>query len=56
VLRATHDLADAAACCDLVAIVTAGRLRALGTPAELAGRWGTLGAAYDGATGIDRAS
>jgi ABC-2 type transport system ATP-binding protein len=55
VLMATHDLAEAAACCDRIAIVTGGRLRALGTPAELAGRSGSLGAAYAAATGIDRA-
>ncbi len=40
VVLSTHDLDEAQRLCDRVAILEHGRIRALGTPAELAGAWG----------------
>jgi len=40
VLLCTHNLAEAQKLCDRVAVLEHGRLVALGTPAELARRWG----------------
>lgn len=40
VLLCTHDLVEAQALCDRVAVLRGGRRIALGTPAELASRWG----------------
>ena len=44
VFLSTHDLAEAQALCDRVAVLQHGRVIALGTPAELAGRLGTRAA------------
>ncbi len=45
-VMATHDLAEAAACCDDVCVIADGRIRASGPPAALEAEWGSLGRAY----------
>jgi ABC-2 type transport system ATP-binding protein len=51
VILATHDLVEAEALCDRVLLLRAGSLRASGSPAEIATRHGSLGAAYAAAIG-----